>query len=100
MSYTDVWHTNFFPPKLTSSKARDIGPHYTTMDDLAPIRGESTKCVSQSRKAHVPIKVPVDPVLLTEQETTEVELDAEMVTRRKMTVGQFLPITHPPAESQ
>ena len=92
--------TNFLPPKLTSGEARDIGPHYITADDLTPIRDKSAECVSQSRQAHVPIEEPVDPVLPTEQEVTVVKPDAEMVTRRKMMVGRFLPNTHPSTESQ
>lgn len=48
---------------------------------------------------HVPVEGQVDLVLQIEQETIEVELDAEMVTRQKMTIGRFLPDTHAPAES-
>ena len=55
---------------------------------------------SQSYQAHVPIEELVDLVPPTEQETTKVELDVEMVTRQKMTIGQFLLSTHPPTESQ
>ena len=91
-----MWHANFLPPKLTSSKARDIGPCYTIADDLAVVKDEFAERVSQSRQAHVLIEEPVDPAPPAEQEAIEVEPDAEMVTRRKMTVGRFLPSTHPP----
>ena len=47
--YINVWHANFLPPKLTFGEARDIVPRYTTTDDLAPVREEFAKCVSQNR---------------------------------------------------
>ena len=100
LSYIDVQHANFLPPKLTFGEARDIGLHYTTADDLALVRDESAKHGSQSHQAHVPIEEPTDPAPPAEQEAIEVESDAEMVTRRKMTVGRFLPSTHPPTKSQ
>lgn len=46
LSYIDVWHTNFLPPSLTVGEARDLGPKYTTAEDLAPVRDESTVRVS------------------------------------------------------
>ena len=100
LSYIDMRHVNFLPPKLTSSEAQDISSRYTTADDLASVRDKSAKCVSRSCQQHFPVEELVDLVLLTKQKTTEVKLDAEMVTRRKMTIGWFLPNTNPPTESQ
>jgi len=42
----------------------------------------------------------VDPVQPAEQEAAKVDPDAEMVTRRKMTVSRFLPSSQPSAEPQ
>ena len=81
LSYIDVRHANFLPPKLTSGEARDIGPCYMIADDLASVREKSAEHVSQSRQAHVPIEEPVDPAPPVEQEATKVEPDTEMVTR-------------------
>ena len=46
LSYIDAWHANFLPPSLTTGEARDLGPHYTTAEDRAPIRDESVERVS------------------------------------------------------
>jgi len=46
LSYMDVRHVNFLPPKLTVGKARDLSPWYIFSDELAPIRDESAKHVS------------------------------------------------------
>ena len=46
LSYIDVRHANFLPPKLTHGEARDLGPRYITTKDLAPIRDESVECVT------------------------------------------------------
>ena len=49
LSYIDVWHANFLPPppSLTTNEARDLGPRYTTVEDLASIRDESAERVSK-----------------------------------------------------
>ena len=86
LSYIDVRHANFLPPNLISSEARDLGLRYITAEDLAPIRDESAERVSRNRQEHVPIEEQVDPVPPAKQEAVEVNPDAEMVTRRKMTV--------------
>ncbi|KAL0000447.1 hypothetical protein SO802_014228 [Lithocarpus litseifolius] len=62
LSYIDVRHANFLPPSLTVGEARDLGPRYTTAEDLAPVRDESAERVSQSRKAHIPVEEPDAPV--------------------------------------
>ena len=89
LSYIDMRHANFLPPKLTSSEAQDIGLCYTTTDDLAPVRDKSAEHVSRSRQQHFPVEEPVDPVPPTEQETTEVTLDAEMV-KRQVRLGESI----------
>ena len=47
LSYIDVRHSNFLPPKLTVGEARDLGRNYTCSDELAPIRDESTELASR-----------------------------------------------------
>ena len=49
LSYIDVRHANFLPPRLTVGEARDLGPRYTCSDELAPIKDESAECVSRRR---------------------------------------------------
>ena len=99
-SYIDVRHANFLPPKLTPGEARDLGSRYITTEDLTPIKDESAKRVSRSHQEHVLLEKQVDLVPLVEQEAVEVDPDAEMVTRRKMTVSRFFPGSQPSAESQ
>ena len=50
LSYIDVRHTNFLPPKFTVGEARDLGPRYICSDELAPIRDEFAKRVSLQRQ--------------------------------------------------
>ena len=72
LSYIDVRHANFLPPKLTVGEARDLGPWYTCSDELVTVRDESAKRVSQNRQIHVlvepeaPIELeaPVEPEAL------------------------------------
>ena len=47
LSYIDVRYTNFLPPKLTISEAREFGKRYTYLDELAPLRDESAERVSR-----------------------------------------------------
>ena len=74
-------HANFLPPKLTPGEARELSSRYITVEDLAPIRDESAERVSRSRQEHVPVEEQVVPVQPAEQEATEVDPDAKMVTR-------------------
>ena len=50
LSYIDVRHANFLYSKLTVGEACDLGPRYTCLDELAPIREEFAKCVSRRRR--------------------------------------------------
>ena len=43
LSYIDVRHANFLPPKFTVGEAQDLGRCYTCSDELAPIRDESVE---------------------------------------------------------
>ena len=55
LSYIDVWHANFFAPRLTVGEARNLDPYYTCSGELTPIRDESAKHVSHRHReqAHV-----------------------------------------------
>ena len=107
LSYIDVRHANFLPPSLTTNEARDLGPHYTIVEDLAQVRDESAECVSQSRKTHIPVEGP-DAVQATELEAAEpthsleatANLGEEIVTRCTPTVDWFLPGACSVAQSQ
>ena len=96
LSYIDVRHTRFLPPSLTIREARDLGPRYTTVEDRALVR-ESAKCVSQSRKTHIPVEGPDSPVQVAEPvavesanpSEVEADLGEEMVTRRTLTIDRF-----------
>ena len=37
LSYIDIRHANFLPPRLTIGEARDLGRRYTCSDELAPL---------------------------------------------------------------
>ena len=74
LSYIDVRHTNFLPLRLTIGEACDLGPRYTCLDELAPIRDESAERVSRRRRelAHQQVKQgnppPVEPKAPAQEE--------------------------------
>ena len=47
LSYIDVRHSNFLPPKLSVGEARDLGWRYTCSDELTPLRDESAELASR-----------------------------------------------------
>ena len=57
LSYIDVRHTNFLPPKFTVGEARELSRRYTCLDELAPLWDESAKHVSWCLQelAHAPV---------------------------------------------
>ena len=100
LSYIDIQHANFLPPSLTVGEARDLGPRYITVEDLAPMRDESAERVSRSRRVHVPIEEPEAPVQVTKPTTAESvhssgaesnSDEEEMVTRWALTINRFVP---------
>lgn len=107
--YIDVRHLNFLPSLLTIGEAWDLGPLYTTAEDLTPVRDESAKQVSQNHRTYVPIREPevpiqtVEPVAAKSVNSLEVETDQEgkeMVTRRKMVLSHFVPNVNPSGQQQ
>ena len=66
LSYINVRHTNFFPPRLTIGEARDLGLRYTCSNELAPIHNESAERVSQ--RHHEQAHVPMQPEALIQPE--------------------------------
>lgn len=107
LSYIDVQHANFFAPSLTVGEARDLGPRYTTAEDLAPVKDDSVERMSQSHRAHIPIGEPEALVQIAELAAAESinSLEAgsdpdedEMVTRQMMTIGRFMPGARPASQ--
>ena len=116
MSYIDVRHANFLPPKLTIGEARGLGKRYTYSDELAPLRDESAERVSRRLQelAHEAIQeevlvqgfaYPEDPVEpeapieeaehfavdITNLSATDSFLGEDMVTWKTMTIDRFVP---------
>ena len=108
LSYIDVQHANFLSPSLTTRKALNLNPRYTTAEDLAPMRDESTECMSQSQKSHIPVEGPDASTQATEPGAVDpthsleatVDLGEEMVTRWALTVDRFLLSTRSASQSQ
>nr|POE86717.1 hypothetical protein CFP56_62659 [Quercus suber] len=71
-----------------------------TAEDLVPIRDESPKHVSRAlrEKQHILVEGNVGQPQAAEQEVVESEQEVEMVTRRKLTVDQFLSGSQPSAQ--
>ena len=105
LSYIDVRHANFLPPQLTVGEAHDLDPRYTASDELVPIRDASVELVSQNRKVHVPVKLEalvqvVEPTATESANSLGAEFDPgdEMVTRRTITIGRFVPDARPASQ--
>jgi len=64
-------HPHFLPSNLTVGEAKDLGPRYTTVEDLAPVRDASVEQVSQNRRVHMPVKELDTPIWVVEPETEE-----------------------------
>ena len=109
LSYIDVRHSNFLPPRFTVGEAQDLGWRYTCSDDLAPIRDESTELASHRLRelAHEAIQQeepaePKTPVQEAEHATVEssdssrthLARDEEMVTRKTLSISRFIPSAH------
>ena len=58
MLYIDVQHPYLLPPNLTVGEVRDLGPQYTTAEDLASVRDASVEQASQNHRVHVPVGEP------------------------------------------
>ena len=103
LSYIDVRHANFLPPRLTVGEVRDLSPYYTCLDELAPIRDESAERVSRHHRelAHQQVEQGNPPRVELEALAQEEEAAAEsvhssgveskMVTRRVMSISRFVP---------
>ena len=112
LSYIDVRHANFLPPRLTVGEAHDLGPRYTCSDELTPIRDESAERVSHRRRelAHQQVEQrnppPVEPKAPAQEEEAAAEsvhsfgAEFEMVTRRVMSISRFVPSVQTPEQQQ
>ena len=93
---------------MTVGEAQDLGPRYITVEDHAPVRDELAEHMSQNCKTHIPVEgldasVQVaEPVIAKSANPSKAEanLGEEMVTRRTLTINQFLLGTCPAAQPQ
>ena len=100
-------------------EARDLGPRYTCLDELAPVRDKSAERVSRRRRelAHQQVEQgnppPAKPEAPAQKEETAPEsvhssgAESEMVTKRVMSISRFVPGAQtseqqqrPPAQAQ
>ena len=119
LSYIDVRHAIFLPPRFTVGEAQDLGWRYTCSDELLPLQDESKERVSRRlrelahapveleapvQEAPTPLEIPTEskaPVWEAEQVATEFvnfletesNRDEDMVTRKTMTIDCFVPDT-------
>ena len=120
LSYIDVRHANFLPPRLTVGEAREHGPRYICSDERPPVRDESAERVSadRRRRAHEQIQqAPAQPERIvepgepvreeevaaaepTDSSETGSDLGNTMVARKKMTIDRFVPSTRPTGQQQ
>ena len=98
LSYINIKHANFLLPSLTTDEGKDLGPRYITAEDLALVRDESVEWVSRAlrERGDVPVEenevqVQATPAQAAEPGEEEEDQDEAMVTRRKMTIDQFIP---------
>ena len=87
LSYIDIRHANFIPPRLTVGEAKELGKRYTCSDELAPLRDEFTEHVSRHLRefAHeaiheVPVQEPAHP-------EDPVEFKAPVVEAEQFVIG-------------
>ena len=105
LSYIDVRHSNFLPPKLTVGEARDLGWRYTCSDELAPLRDESAELASRRLRELAHKAVQQEQLAEPEAPIREVEHIAakfsdssrtyptcgeEMVTRKTLSFSLFI----------
>ena len=88
--YIDVRHVHFLSLFLIVGEAWDLGPKYTTTEDLAPVRDESAEWVSQSRTAHIPIKELAAAESVNSSKAESDPGEDEMVIKRALTIGRFV----------
>ena len=109
MSYIDMRHRGFFPPRLTVGEAWDLGPRLIRVDSLVPTRDKSADTVFQGQVVHTSVKEQRIEVPTTKQVKVE-SIDSssakvenaedEMVVQRNMTADIFLPGGRPATQQQ
>ena len=119
LSYINVQHANFLPPRLTVGEARDLDPRYICSNELAPIKDESAERVSRRRRelAHQQVEQGNSPAAELEAPAQEEEAttksvhssgaESKMVTKKDMSISRFVPGAQtseqqqpPPAQAQ
>lgn len=93
LSYIDMRHRGFFPPRLTISEARDLDPRLIRVSSLVPARDESVGTVFEGRALHTLVEKQRAEVSATKQAEAESvdsssveakDTEDEMVVRRNM----------------
>ncbi|KAK9986298.1 hypothetical protein SO802_031249 [Lithocarpus litseifolius] len=56
LSYIDVRHQGFFPPRLTVGEARDLGPCLIRVSSLVLARDKSVDTIFQGRAVYTPVE--------------------------------------------
>ena len=115
LSYIDVQHSNFLPPKFTVGEARGLGRCYTCSDELAPIRNEFAELASRRLRelAHKAIQQeePAEPEALVQEakhaaaessgsSKTHPACGEEMVTCKTLSISWFIPSACQVAQQQ
>lgn len=104
LSYIDVWHQGYFPPRLTIGEARDLGPRLIRIGSLVPVRDKSADTVFQGRAIHTLVEEHRTKVSATDQAEVESvdsfsakaeNVEDEMVVQRNMIAARFLPGSRP-----
>ena len=98
MSYIDIRHRDFFPPRLTIGEAQDLDPRLIRVGSLVPASDGSANTVFQGRVVHTVeeqrTKASVaEQVVVELVDSSSVEAKNakdEMVVRRTMIADRFL----------
>ena len=100
---------NLLPSSLIVGETQDLGPRFVKARSLEPIRDTSAEIVSRNHAVHQLVERPEDPAPVQVAELATVESvhssgaesdpgEDEMVTRRMMSIGRFIPSTRPTSQ--
>ena len=68
LSYIDVRHRGFFPPRLTIGEARDLGPRLIRVGLLVPTKDGSADTIFQGQAVHTSVEEQCIEAPTAEQE--------------------------------
>ena len=100
---------NLLPSSLIVGETQDLGPRFVKARSLEPIRDTSAEIVSRNHVVHQLVERLEDPAPVQVAELVAVESihssgaksdpgEDEMVTRRMMSIGCFVPSTRPASQ--